>query len=190
MTKNIIIILLLIILAMGIHGSYLTYNITSDTKVVTVIEVDSLTITDTVYIPEPQIIVRDMYAPVRLPGTTINPITNRPDTFAVVLPYHRYQDTIYQDSASFAYNMEVEGYLRHFDYTLTAPITTITNTETITNTKHRTIDIYAIGGFSHNPYIGLDIAYKRHKLGYRRDLPISSIPAVHHIEYGYRFADY
>lgn len=186
MIKNIIIILLLILIGFGIRGKWLMWNVKSDTRVITKTKIKEVVVKDTIEIPTPKIVYRDKYAPIKLPLSVQKPNSKKIDSIEVRLPVHIYSDRIEKDSSVFSYNMEVQGYLKHFDYNFKTYTKTITNEKITTHTKHRFLDLYAIGGMATGPYIGADLAFKKYKVGYR--LEFRTTP-VHHIEIGYRFFD-
>lgn len=194
MVKNLIIIVLLLIVGFAAYNKLISWKYTTEEKIKTVVEYQEKIIRDTVEIPTPKIAYRDRYRDRyyarKLPLADQNPKSNKIDSIEVNLPIHVYTDKITKDSSTFEYNIEVEGYLRHFDYTFNTYTKTVQTTKEITHTKHRIIDLYAIAGFKNVPYVGLDVAVKKYKVGYRLSLDRNAPGTVHSFELGYRFWDW
>jgi len=170
MTKNIIIVILLLFIGYGLFSNLFSWNTTTKTKteIVTVIKTINNTDTITVF-NEPKVIYRDKYTPIKLPIYYSDLKRTGKDSILVNLPYHVYSDTIVKDSSSFAYDIEVQGYLKKFSYSFNLDYPEQTKTITNTITKHRIVDLFGVGGisFDGSPYVGGDVVFRKLKLGYR-----------------------
>lgn len=187
MIKNVIIVILILLLGWGLWGKWLNWNVRTKTTVKTEYVDRTITITDTVEIVKPKLVVRDKYKPTRLPvyvsKLESNNSTFKIDSVEVILPYNVYSDKIEKDSSTFEYTIGVEGYLREFNYKFDVHTRNVYQTITNNKIKEPLLTLHGVAGVARVPYAGIDLGFKRYKFGYR--IEYFEKP-IHHIELGYR----